>query len=78
MQLTRAERLALDYCRRFNGEEFRLEYARLQDVARLNPEDAGYAMDSLRRLGLIELHTVMEPRPRRHYCRVITQTQESP
>ena len=69
--MTRSERIALDWLRIEQGDrpQFRLRFARLSEETGLTQKDAGYAVDSLRRAGFIEIQTSAPPM-RRHICRV--------
>jgi DNA-binding MarR family transcriptional regulator len=69
--MTRAEQLALDWLRLEQGDRpsFRLRYERLQEETGLSQKDAGYAVDSLRRAGFVEIESTPLPR-KRHFCRV--------
>ena len=69
--LTKHERLALDWLRAEQGDRpsFRLRYERLQEETGLSQKDAGYAVNSLRRAGFVEIESTPLPY-RKHYCRV--------
>jgi hypothetical protein len=72
--LTRAERKALDWLRLEQGDRpsFRLRYERLQEETGLSQRDAGYAVDSLRRAGFVQVDTTPPPH-RKHYARVMNE-----